>query len=113
MIKFSLLNIIELNLPLDSYSAVCERGDSKKILLQLDKKYKHTVDSSIACSCERSSTGEVAWDFYENPAFNYVDNKDKEIWIENYQIFIRSSIKYKLWIFFYRFLEPFLLINID
>lgn len=96
MIKVTLKNIMDFELPLDNHSKVIERGTSEEILRRLEKK--HNVKTFRACSKGKNSEYEI----YENEAFKYIPEQDKNMWLTNYEVYIRSSFKYKLWIAIYK-----------
>ncbi len=95
MIKVSLANIRDFELPLDNTSKIVKRGNSKRILKELEKKYG--LKSHIVC---RKMFG--TYEFYFNALNNYVPKETKEQWIQNYRIYVASSFNYKVWIVFYK-----------
>lgn len=95
MIKVSLENIQGFNLPLDTTEKIAKRGKSKRILKKLEKKYH--LKSHHVC---RKFHG--TYILYANVAYFYVLKEEKEKWIHNYEIYIRSSVVYKFWIAFYK-----------
>ena len=76
MIKVSLANIRDFGLPLDNTSKIVKRGNSKRILKKLEKKYG--LKSHVVC---RKMFG--TYEFYCNVANNYVPNY---YGIESYQM---------------------------
>ena len=95
MIKVSLENIQDFDLPLDTTEKIVKRGKSKRILKRLEKKYH--LKSHQEC---RKFHG--TYILYANVANFYVPKEQKELWIQNYEIYIRSSLVYKVWIAFYK-----------
>lgn len=95
MIKVSLENIQDFDLPLDTTEKIVKRGESKRILKRLEKKYH--LKSHQEC---RKFDG--TYILYTNVSNFYVPKEEKELWIQNYEIYIRSSLVYKVWIAFYK-----------
>ena len=95
MIKVSLENIQDFGLRVDNTSEIVKRGNSKGILKKLEKKYG--LKSHFVC---KKMFG--TYEFYCNVANNYVPKETKEQWIQNYRIYVASSLKYKFWIVFYK-----------
>lgn len=91
MIRVTLENITAFDLPLDSTEKIVKRGDSKRILKKLEKRYG--LKSHWVC---RKDNG--IYLLYANAAYFYIPDKLKEIWIKNYETYVRSSIQYKFWI---------------
>lgn len=50
---------------------------------------------------------------YANAENFYVPKEKKEVWIHNYEIYIRSSIVYKVWIAFYKLCKFMKVRNLD
>lgn len=100
MIKVTLKNIKDFDLPLDSTDKILERGTSKQVLKQLEKKYGKK--SNYMCS--------KIYDTYEmfaNAVHYYIPIEDRKKWITNYEVYIRSSFQYKFWILVYKFITAF------
>jgi len=95
MIKVDLQRISDFDLPLDTMESVVKRGESKRILKRLEKEYN--LKSYYVCA----KISDI-YELYANVTYYYVPKYEKESWIENYEIFIRSSIVYKYWILFYK-----------
>lgn len=91
MIKVSLENIQTFDLPLDTTEKITKRGESKRILKELEKKYG--LKSHYEC---RKNQGKYM--LYANPSNYYVLKEDKEAWIKNYEIYVRSSVEYRFWV---------------
>ena len=106
MIKVSLENIQDFNLPLDTTEKIANRGKAKRILKKLEKKYH--LKSHQEC---RKFHG--TYMLYANAANFYVPKEEKEVWIHNYEIYIRSSIVYKVWIAFYKLCKFMKVRNLD
>ena len=103
MIRVTIRNIIEYGLPLDSDYKVMSRGCSKEVLKSLEKKYKCKTEDV----CRRSGFAPSAFQIYENVIYNHIPEKDKDKWIVNYEVYIRSSFAYKYWIFVRKFNKLF------
>ena len=91
MIRVSLDNIKDFGLPLDTTEKITKRGESGRILKKLEKKYN--VKSSCECSM-----GNRTYMFYEDVSNNYIPCETRKMWIDNYEIYVRSSVQYKFWI---------------
>lgn len=92
MIKVTKRNIYELDLPLDTTSKILERGTSKEVLQKLEKKYE--FQSHIICS----KSPQFGYIIYENPNYKNIPMTDKNKWVTNYEVYVRSSFKYKFMI---------------
>lgn len=101
MIKVTLKNIEDFDLPLDNTNKVLERGTSEEVLNRLEKKYK--AKTHEICSKSKSSNYVI----YEDSKYNYIKPADKHMWITNYEVYIRSSFTYKFWILVYCFITAF------
>lgn len=95
MIRVTLDNINDFNLPLYTYEKVTKRGDAKRVLKELEKKY----NLKTKYECVRYYN---TFTLYANASNNYVPEEDKDKWISNFEIYIKSSFVYKFWIWFYR-----------
>lgn len=89
MIKVTLRNINELELPLNNSSMIMERGTSKQVLKELEKKYN--LKSDYICSKDP----DWGYEIYANAAWHYIPEEDKQKWVTNYEIFVRSSLLYR------------------
>lgn len=98
MIKVRLQDIIMYGLPLDNFSKVMPRGCSKHVLKELEKKYSYKTNEV----CEKYSIPKSSIMIYENVIYHNISEEDKDMWVVNYEVFMRSSIVYKFWIWFYR-----------
>lgn len=96
MIKVSLKSIQDFDLPLDTTEKIAKRGESKRILKRLEKRYH--LKTHYECRKHHGT-----YILYADAANNYVSKEEKEIWINSYEIYIRSSIVYKVYIAFYKF----------
>lgn len=106
MIKVSLENIYDFNLPLDTTKKISKRGESKRILKRLENKYHlkfHFVCRKIF----------ETYELFDNAAYFYIPEKDKEACIENYKIYVSSSATYKFWIIFYKLCKFMKIRNLD
>lgn len=83
MIKVSLGNINDFELPLDNFHKITRKGNSKRVLKRLEKKYG--LKSHFVC---RKMFG--TYELYANSANFYVPEEIKEKWIENYKIYVAS-----------------------
>lgn len=95
MIRVSLGNIQDFGLPLDTTEKIIKRGESGRILRKLEKQYN--VKSTYECR-----KGNQTYMFYEDVSNNYIPHKVRKMWIDNYEIYVRSSIQYKFWILTYK-----------
>ena len=95
MIRVTLENINDFNLPLCTYEKVTKRGDAKRVLKKLEKKYN--LKTNYVCVRYYST-----FILYANVSYKYVPKEEKNKWISNFEIYIRSSFIYKFWIWFYR-----------
>lgn len=98
MIRITLQNIIDFGLPLDRYDKVMKKGKyntSREILENLEKKYG--VKSYVVCQ-----EGIKHYEIYDNAAYYYIPDEDKARWITNYEVYIRTSLRYRLFIAFHR-----------
>lgn len=101
MIKVTLKNIEAFELPLENFSKVLKRGTSKEVLERLEKKYgKKSCDI-----CYKDP--DFGYTIYANAVFNYIPEEDKNKWVTNYEVYVRSSFTYKFWIMLYRFITAF------
>ena len=91
MIRVTLENITAFDLPLDSTEKIVKRGDSKRILKKLEKRYGQK--SHFVCRKHDN-----VFLFYANVAHSYIPDEVKKIWIKKYETYVRSSIEYKFWI---------------
>ena len=96
MIIVTLRNIEELGLPLDNTSKILERGTSGKVLKNLEKKYGQKTYHM----CYKFPI--YGYHIYANAAYAYIPKEDKQKWVTNYEIYVRSSFVYKFWIWFYK-----------
>jgi len=96
MIIVTLRNIEGLELPLDNSSMIMERGTSKKVLKELEKKYN--LKSHHLCF----KSPHFGYNIYANAAYYYIPEEDKQKWVTNYEVYVRSSFIYKYWIVFYK-----------
>ena len=101
MIRVTLKNIQDYDLPLENYSKVFPRGMSKKVLEQLEKKYNRKTDQL----CRK--VGKFNYEIYVNVEYWDISDKDKDSWVVNYEVYIRSSFIYKFWIFVYKIKNKF------
>lgn len=95
MVRVTLANIRDLELPVNSTDMIGKMGNSKRILKQLQKKY--SLKSHLVC---RKVHGEYI--LISNPANFYVPSEEKQKWIENYKVYVRASLSYKFWILLYK-----------
>ena len=42
--------------------------------------------------------GNRTYMFYEDVSNNYIPRETRKMWIDNYEIYVRSSVQYKFWI---------------
>ena len=96
MIKVTRRSVDELGLPLDSTSKILERGTSKEVLQKLEKKYG--FKSHIICS----KSPQFGYIIYKNPEYKNIPEPDKNKWIVNYEVYVRSSFEYKFMIWLYK-----------
>lgn len=94
MIMVTVRNIEELELTLDNSSMIMERGTSKEVLKELEKKYN--LKTKHLC-CKDPHFG---YNIYANAAWQYIPEEDKQKWVTNYEVYVRSSLLYKflVWI---------------
>lgn len=95
MIKVKLYDILMYGLPLDNYSKVMMRGCSRKVLKELEKKYSYKTNDV----CLKTGLSQHNVMIYENVIYHDIDEKDKDKWVVNYEVYMRSSFVYKFWIF--------------
>lgn len=103
MIKVTLGNIRDFDLPLDTNEKVMERGESKKILKRLEKQY--SLKSHYVCRMMDNDDDGYTYELYANAANTYVPIEEKRKWVVNYEIYVRSSIVYKFWIICYKIVQ--------
>lgn len=101
MIKVTLKNIEDFDLPLDSTSKVLARGTSKEVLKRLEKIHKAKTHEI----CLKSSSSKYI--IYEDPRYRNITPEDKHRWVTNYEVYVRSSFTYKFWIAVYCFITAF------
>ncbi len=106
MIKVSIENIQDFNLPLDTTEKIAKRGEEERVLKKLEKKYH--LKSHQVC---RKLDG--TYMLYANAANLYVPKEEKKVWVHNYEIYVRSSIVYKVWIAFYKLCKFMNVKNLD
>ena len=93
MIRVTLRNITDMGLPLNNGSKIMDDGaTSEQVIKQLEKKYHLKTYKLCYKSCGQRYV------IYTNPAYRLIDPKDKFKWVTNYEIYVRSSFQYKLWI---------------
>lgn len=95
MIKVSMENIRSFNLPLNTTAKITRMGESKRIVEELEDKYK--IKAWVAC---RKWDGEYV--FYRNVAYFYIPREEKEKLIKHYENYVRASWQYKFWIFLHK-----------
>ena len=100
MIRVTLENILAFDLPLNSTEKIVKKGDSKRILKKLEKRY------GLKSHYECRKVGNV-YLFNANAANYYVPYEVKKIWIKKYETYVRSSIEYKFWIVYTKLYENF------
>lgn len=93
MIRVLMQNVYDFDFPLDNGKYIAKRGKSKRILKRLEKQYN--LKSHIEC---RKYYG--TYPLYANVANFYVPREEKRLWIENYENYVRSSLKYRVYINF-------------
>ena len=96
MIKVTMRNIEQLELPLNTTSKILERGTSKEVLQKLEKKYG--FKSHIICT----KSPQFGYVIYINPEYKRIPETDKNKWVTNYEVYVRSSFKYKFMIWLYK-----------
>jgi len=96
MIRVTIRSIEQLELPLDTTSKILERGTSKKVLKELEEKYG--VKTCNICS----KSPQFGYSIYANAAYNYISEQDKNKWVTNYEVYVRSSFLYKFMIWLYK-----------
>lgn len=101
MIKVTLKNIEDFDLPLNSTSKVLARGTSKEVLKRLEKIHKAKTHEI----CLKSSSSKYI--IYEDPRYRNITPEDKHRWLTNYEVYVRSSFTYKFWIAVYCFITAF------
>lgn len=101
MIKVTLKNIEDFDLPLDNTDKVLERGTSKEVLKRLEKSHKAKTHEI----CSKSSSSKYV--IYEDPRYKHIAPEDKHRWLTNYEVYVRSSFTYKFWIAVYCFITAF------
>lgn len=91
MIKVTIKNIIDYGLPLDDDRKVMTRGCSEEILKELERKY--SCSTNDVCKKVRNE-----FVIYNDVRYNNIPDCDKDLWVVNFEVYIRSSSTYKFYI---------------
>ena len=97
MIKVSLENIQDLDLPLDTAEKIIKRGDEKKKIKGLEKRY-NAKSHLVFRKCFDTYL------IYANGIYANIPEHTKKYWLDTYRDYVASSFQYKMWIFFKQYL---------
>ena len=91
MINVTIQNIIDYGLPLDNDRKVMTRGCSEEVLKNLEEKYSCSTNDI----CKKVGNKFV---IYDDVRYDYIPDSDKDLWIVNFEVYIRSSSTYRYYI---------------